>query len=198
MSVTRATASGVAALFTLAAAAGAAQSAQQTSPSADYLLMTGRAGRIELGMSVDEVYQLFGRDNVSLVAEFREGMFSPVLKVRISGATAIPAISIDIREWPCGEFSVWGIVVFEPRFRTQDGFGVGSTAGELRRSYLFQMNEAEGGHSAMVKALQMSFGLTRQGPIDQQRVTAVGIWPDPDAVKKKRCPGHDDVIPAGS
>ena len=104
MSVTRVTASSLAALFTVAVAAGASQSAQPTSPSADYLLMTGRAGRIELGMSVDEVYQLFGRDNVSLVAEFREGMFSPVLKVRIPGATAIPAISIDIREWPAESF----------------------------------------------------------------------------------------------
>jgi hypothetical protein len=132
---------------------------------------------------------LFGRDNVSLVAEFREGMFSPVLTIKLSGAASVPAISVDIREWPCGEFSVWGIEVRDARFRTIDGLGVGSTAGELRRSYPFQVSEEEGSHAAMVKALQMSFALTRQGPVDQQRHFSL-IWPDPEAVRKKRCPGR--------
>ena len=172
----------------LIAAAAASGAVQQTSD--DFLLASGRAGRIELGTSVDEVYRFFGRDNVNLVAEFREGMFSPVLKIKIPGATTVPAISADIREWPCGEFSVWGIDVRDARFRTKDGFGIGSTAGDLRRSYPFQVNEEEGGHAAMVKALQMSFSLTRQGPVDQQRVTAIWISPDPEAVRKKRCPGR--------
>jgi hypothetical protein len=162
----------------------------QPAPASEYLLATGRAGRIELGTSVDEMYQFFGRDNVRLVDLFKEGLFSPALEVKIPGATVVPAVVTDIGEWPCGEFSVSGIDVRDPRFRTKDGFGVGSTAGDLRRSYPFEVSEEEGGHAAIVKALQMSFSLTRQGPVDQQRVTSVWIWPDPVAVRKKRCPGR--------
>jgi hypothetical protein len=155
-----------------------------------FLLAPGRAGWIELGTSVDELYQSFGRDNVSLVAEFREGLFSPVLKIQWAGSRTNPAISVDIREWPCGEFSVWGIDVRDDRFRTGDGFGVGSTAGELRRAHPFRITEEEGSHAALVDDLKMTFSLTRQGPIEQQRVTSVWIQPDPVAVRKKRCPGR--------
>ncbi len=176
-------------LAVLTAAAGASGTSQQP-PSSEYLLSSGRAGRIDLGTSVDEVYQLFGHDNVSLVAEFREGMFSPVLTIKIPGSSAVPAISVDIREWPCGEFSVWGIHVRDSRFRTKDGFGVGSVARDLRRAHPFQVTEEGGAYAAIVKPLQMSFSLTRQGPVDQQRVTSVWIWPDPEAVRKKRCPGR--------
>jgi hypothetical protein len=174
----------------LIGAAGATGPAQQ-SPSNEYLLAPGRAGRIEVGTSVDEVYKIFGRANVNLVAEFQEGMFSPVLKIKLPGSTATPAISVDIREWPCVEFSVQSIEVRDARFRTKDGFGVGSLAGDLRRAHPFKMSEGEeGSHAALVEALQMGFSLTRQGPIDQQRVTSVRIVSDPEAVRKKRCPGR--------
>jgi hypothetical protein len=165
----------------------------------DFVLTTGRAGRVELGTSVDEVYQMFGRDNVSLAAEFREGMFSPVLKITLAGSSASPAISTDIREWPCGAFSVWGIDVRDDRFRTKEGFGVGSNAGELRRAHPFKITEEEGAHAAIIADLKMTFSLTRQGPVEQQRVTAVWIWPDPEAVKKKRCPGRiGEIVEAQS
>jgi hypothetical protein len=156
----------------------------------DFLLATGRAGRVELGTSVDEIYAIFGRENVRLVDAFKEGMFSPALQITLPGAAINPGIVTDIREWPCGEFSVWGIEVRDPRFRTKDGVGIGSTEGELKRSYSFRITEAEGAHAAMVDALKMSFSLSREAPIEQQRVTSVWIWPDPEAVRKKRCSGR--------
>lgn len=162
--------------------------AAQQNTDAAFLLAAGRAGRVELGTSVDEIYQLFGRENVGLVDLFKEGFFSPALRINVPGAASAPALVTDIREWPCGEFSVWGIDVRDARYRTQDGFGVGTTAGDLRRSYAFRITEEEGAHAAVVNALKMSFSLTREGPVDQQRVTAVWIWPDPEAVRKKRCP----------
>ena len=159
----------------------------------EFLLSTGRAGRIELGTPVDDVYQMFGMGNVSLVAEFREGMFSPTLTVTLPDTTTKPALTLDIREWPCAEFSVWGISVQDGRFRTKDGFGVGSRAGDLRRAHPFQITDEEGMHAAGVNDLKMTFSLTRQGPVDEQRVTSVWIWPDPEAVRKKRCPGRLDM-----
>lgn len=156
--------------------------------SDEFLLAPGRAGRIEAGTSVDEIYQMFGRSNVSLVAEFPEGMFQPVLQIALPGASVKPAISIPIREWPCGEFSPWGINVLDRRFRTSDGFGVGSLAGDLRRAHPFEITEEEGAHAAIVADLAMTFFLTRQGPVDRQTVSSVWIPLDPEAVAKKRCP----------
>ncbi len=169
--------------------AGAAASLAQA-PATDFLLEPGRAGRIELGTSVDEIYQRFGRETVRLVDLFKEGMFSPALEVKLTDASVVPSVVADIREWPCGAFSVWGIDVRDPRFRTKDGLGVGSTVDELRRFYAFHISEQEGAHAAVVQALKMSFSLTREGPLNGQRVTAVWIWPDPDAVRKRRCPGR--------
>jgi hypothetical protein len=178
----------------VAAIRGPAQTQQTT---ADRVLATGRAGRVEIGTSVDEVYGLFGRENVRLVDLFKEGLFSPALQIKLEASAIAPGMVADIREWPCGEFSVWGIDVRDARYRTKDGFGVGSTAGELKRSYSFKISEEEGAHAAIVGALKMSFFLSREGPVDLQRVTSVWIWPDPEAVRKKRCPGRVSARPAG-
>ena len=106
------------------------------------------------------------------------------------GAAINPGIVTDIREWPCGEFSVWGIEVRDPRFRTKGGIGIGSTEGELRRAYSFHITEAEGAHAAMVDALKMSFSLSREAPVEQQRVTSVWIWPIPRRFARR---GAQDV-----
>jgi hypothetical protein len=173
---------------------GRAQVLTPPTPTSDFLLTTGRAGKVELGTSVDEMYQLFGRANVRLVDLFKEGLFSPALQIELSDKATMPGMVTDIREWPCGEFSVWGIDVRDARYRTKDGFGVGSTAGELKRSYAFKISEEEGAHAAIVDALKMSFSLSPDGPADQQRVTSVWIWPDPVAVRKKRCPGKTPTL----
>jgi hypothetical protein len=55
-------------------------------PTSDYVLAPGRAGGIELGTSVDDLYRLFGKDNVHLVDLFKEGMFSPALEITLGGA----------------------------------------------------------------------------------------------------------------
>jgi hypothetical protein len=161
----------------------------------DFLLAPGRAGRVELGTPVDEMYTLFGRDNVRLVDLFKEGLFSPALQIKLPASAINPALVADIREWPCAEFSVWGIDVRDPRFRTKEGLGVGTTEGELRRSYSFQISEAEGAHAAIIDALKMSFSLSREESLEQQRVTSVWIWPDPETVRRKRCPGRRSGLP---
>jgi len=141
---------------------------------------------------VDEVYKFFGKDNVRLVAEFPEGLFSPTLKISLKGSATDPAILTPIREWPCGEFAVSAIDVRDARFKTKDGFGVGSIAGALRRGHAFKVTEGEeGSHRLIVDDLKMTFSLTREGPSDQQRVTSVWIWADPEAVRRKRCPGRE-------
>lgn len=101
----------------------------------EFLLRQGKAGPVELGPTVDQLYAHFGRDNIGLVDLFLEGMFSPAVQIHILGSETQPAIIAPIREWPCADFSVWGITVRDRRFRISDGFGVGSTLGDLRKTF---------------------------------------------------------------
>jgi hypothetical protein len=158
-------------------------------PSVDFLLSDGRAGAIEIGMSVDEVFQRVGREHVRLVDLFKEGMFSPAIEIDVSGGSVAPAIIADIRESPCPGFSMSGIDVRDRNFRTREGLGVGSTLGELRRFYNVELSHAEG-ESAIVPALKMSFALDSPGGADNARVTRVWMWADPVAVRQRRCPHH--------
>lgn len=77
--------------------------------SSSFLLERGRAGQFEVGMSADEVYRAAGEARVRLVATFPEGMFQPVLQIEVPGLATKPALTAPIREWPCGDFAVWGL-----------------------------------------------------------------------------------------
>lgn len=155
----------------------------------EFLLQPGKAGSIELGQTVDQLYARFGRENVRLIDLFTEGMFNPTLQIDLAGAETQPAISAPIREWPCAEFSVWGITVRDRRFRTQDGFGVGSTLGDLRTTHKTDVGWGEGERIAHVPALGMTFLLDDStSATDSWRVKSVWVVPQPVQVRQKRCP----------
>ncbi len=82
---------------------------QAPSPSAEtvaeqFRITNGAAGWLSLGMPIEDVYRRFGDAKVRLVAEFPEGMFQPVLEVRLDDAAIRPALKVDIREAPCDVF----------------------------------------------------------------------------------------------
>ena len=95
-------------------------------PAAAFLLARGTAGQFEVGMTVDAVYQLAGQENIRLVASFPEGMFQSDLRIQLPGRQGGPSLVARITQSACHEFVVWGILVNDARFRTRDGFGVGS------------------------------------------------------------------------
>ena len=164
------------------------QHAQSERP-ADFSLTSGRAGPVEVGAIVEEVYEIFGRQNISLVAQFSEGSFSPALEVRLPSAAVSPALVIQFREGsPCPGFRVVGVEVRDPRFRTPEGFGVGSTLGEVRQRYQVELIQGEEGtYAAHVATLGISFDFG--GPFTDAS-KAIGVWlsPDLDWVRDRKCP----------
>ena len=160
-----------------------------TPQTKDFLIEPGKAGGFEVGMPVDEIYQLFGRDNVRLVDLFAEGMFVPALEVRVPGSKVQPSITAEIREWPCTRFSIWRMSVHDPRFRTREGLGVGSTLGELRQHYRVEVLTGEGSIVAFVPSMNLSFILDAAfEPTDLSKVKSTLLPPNPQEVRQRRCP----------
>jgi hypothetical protein len=155
--------------------------------SAEFRLAAGRAGGVEIGLPVDDLYRLVGRENTRLVDLFNEGMFQPALEIRLPGSPVTPAIIVPVREWPCIEWSVQGIEVRDPRFRTAAGIGVGSTLADIRRHYKVAVSEEEGAH-AVAKEEGMTFNFADGSFAPTAKVISVWIYGDPVAVRKARCP----------
>lgn len=165
-------------------------SKSQTAPqTTEFLVESGKAGPFELGATVEEIYNLIGRDHVRLVDLFAEGMFTPALEIQAPGANGRPAIVAHIREWPCAQFSVWGILIRDERFRTRDGIGIGSTLSDVRRHYRVKMMSGEGSEIAFAASVNLSFVLDAvRTPTDLSKVKSVWIPPQPQEVRKRRCP----------
>jgi hypothetical protein len=162
---------------------GGTAAAQSTS----FLLVPGRAGTLEIGVPVDTVLREFGPNHVRLVDLQLEGHFSPAVEINLGDSGAVPGLVARISQFPCYEFAVSGISVYDQRFRTREGIGVGSTIGELRRTYDVRLNREEG-HSAIVPSLKMTFAIDGTSFADSIRVTSVWMWSDPNEVRQRRCP----------
>lgn len=153
-----------------------------------FLLSPGKAGALEAGAPIDEIYNLVGRENTQLVDLHLEGMYAPALQVKLPGSSANPALLVEVGEWPCHTMAANRIHVMDSRYRTAEGFGVGTTAAELSQRHPFKISEAEGAHAAIIEALQMTFSFERTLPIDQARVTEVMLWSNPAEIRRRRCP----------
>ena len=156
-------------------------------PPDDFLLAPGRAGRIEIGLPVNDLYQLIGRSNARLVDLYREGMFDPALEIRLPGSSMRVSAIAPIREWPCLAFSVQGIEVRDPRFHTREGVGVGSRLGDVQKYYRVILSREEGPH-ALAPDIRMTFDLESDARMPTVRVTSVWLYGDPDAIRAARCP----------
>ena len=98
-----------------------------------------------------------------------------------------PAIIMPVREWPCIAWSVQGLDVRDPRFRTEEGIGVGSTLAEVSKAYAVTVSNEEGPH-AWAESMRMSFRLDDASLTPSAKVTSVWLPGDPVAIRKARCP----------
>jgi hypothetical protein len=154
--------------------------------ASEWLLSSSRAGRITLGMTVDDLYNAYGRENVKLVDLFGEGMFTPALQVYIPSEPGAPIAVANIDQ-VCGQFRVSGFMVLSPLFKTTEGVGVGSTVPEVRKRYPAASLNREHRPSLIVDKIQLSFATTDGSFSDSTRVTVA--WtaaPLPDSIRRCR------------
>lgn len=158
----------------------------------DFLLSTGLAGKIRLGMSVDEVYSRYGRENTRLVDLFLEGFFSPALEIFIpqpdpkdaAVKQSKPSLMAEIHCPKPNNYAIYRVQVFDPRFKTREGIGVGTTLGEARNHYKF-------------KAFAYSEGGAVCGIVESLGMTLLLDWNPPDHAflrNPERVPDSAQVI----
>src|SRR5262249_52363584 len=143
------------------------------------------------GMTVDELYKVAGRDHVRKVTSHRGAESRPAVDIRISGFNGGPALRISL-DRICTPMAALWIEVHDPRFKTPNGLGVGSTLGDLRRLYpnakVVGIDTDDGAHVAINELglwfeLELAVTLT-----DRTRVATVSVLPQMGIVKARRCP----------
>jgi hypothetical protein len=179
-------------VFLVVSWAVAAHGWSQSPAESTFVLERARAGRFELGMSVDDVIKLVGRENARLVATFPEGHFQPELQIHDPAFPAGPAMTAPILQGPCGEFALWGVSVRDPRFRTANGLGVGSTVAEIKKFYpsaKIGNIGADGGPGVVIQAIGLNFQVGGTDFTDAARITSVWVIPQPvPALRARWCP----------
>jgi hypothetical protein len=151
---------------------------------AQFLLDAGLAGDIEVGMSVDQIAARVGQEWLTLRATFPEGRFQPVLEVASPWVDNGPALSARVTASNCYHgFFVGPIWVFDRRFKTAEGVGIGSTLGDLRRGYgVDALKLSVGGEegsppSARLDRIGLIFSLDRASFEDASAIVSVGVMP---------------------
>lgn len=126
------------------------------SATADFTLSRGRAGQLQIWMTVDQVVALYGQQAITPVDLHLEGESSPALQIQLDGAT-ISHPSIIAEQFPPTPDRIWRVTVYDPRFRTNDGLGVGSTLADIRSKQNVVIEIGEGSVYGYAAALEMSF-----------------------------------------
>src|SRR5262245_50135043 len=169
---------------------------QAAQPAVDpsFLLLPGRAGPLEVGMTVHRVFTLVTREKTQLVDLQLEGHFSPALVVSVDGAPVPRPLVARVREAACKDFRIDGILVSDPRYRTPEGIGVGSTLAEIRRLYTVERGYGEEGPVAVVAKLSTSFLLS--GESDRDRVRSVWLHVSPEEMRVRCSIAQGRMAPA--
>ncbi len=96
----------------------------------DFLLAVGSAGRVKLGMSKQEVVQVYRDHQVKEVDLFLEGLPAPALQV-YKGKELLLTAELDNEN----KRTVYRIRTINPRFATREGIRVGSTFGRTKKHF---------------------------------------------------------------
>jgi len=168
----------------------------QQSSSSQNLLTKGKAGVIEIGQTIDDLYEHFDRSATRLVDLQLEGSFSPAIEVYFDSTNQTkPSCLAEIRWWREVGWAVGRITIKDDTFKTEKGIGIGSTFGEILQFYT--VTSVSAGESpylfAIVRELGMSFQLDityHDMPSQWRRTKDLNLVPTDSKVRSILVTGH--------
>ncbi len=121
-----------------------------------FLLQNKKAGKLLIGMSIDELYKNYPKNLTKIVDLFKEGFFSPAIEIYLNEKDGKPSMIAEIGFFD--GFKVEGISVYDKRFKRERGIGVGSNLKDLKKLYKVERFWfEENNFFVTVKELEMSF-----------------------------------------
>lgn len=115
-------------------AASARPAVSNAVPPGEFVLASGFAGAIGVGHSAESLYQQFGTEAVTAGEAYLGGRIYRVLRVNEQGSSR-PSLTAFVAQLKEGQDKVITAVhVFDKRYKTASGIGVGATLGDLRRA----------------------------------------------------------------
>ena len=137
-------------------------SASFAQPQTDFTLARGRIGALRIGMTADEVVALFGAQRVKKVGLYTENPDpEPALEVRLGSISASkPSLTVELHPGN----TVYRVQVFDKRYKTTDGLGIGSTLGQIRARHELKVGVGEGSVFASSDELGLSFDFSQFYP----------------------------------
>jgi hypothetical protein len=136
------------------------------------LIREDGVGRVRMGMSIDSLYRVVGRERTRLIDRFREGLFDPALEIRFGSPRSTPSLVAEVLFSACGA-RVGRIEVYDPRYHTASGLHVGSTLADVQRQHPVKISKEEG-LRAYSAALPVTFELAHTRPDAQ--VLAITLY----------------------
>ena len=125
-------------------------------PKDEFLISKGFAGAIQCGMSAESLYSLYTRNQTEIVDLRIGGAFSPFLGIYFDNGKHPSLLTelgwLDKEGWILNR--IW---IYDPKFKTKSGIGVGSMLGDVRKTYeISWINEKLYGY---IQELQIIFAL---------------------------------------
>lgn len=140
--------------------------AAPAAPTADHLLRPGYVGPLRLNMKEADLLALLPPSTRRASTRSLEGTEYPVYEYRPADAPAgtAPLLLEMVTAIDGNGNRLWRVQVQDPRYRTAEGIGVGSTYGEARKAYGVQTIErAEGRLVAVSERVGMTWVLDQTG-----------------------------------
>ena len=128
----------------------------------DFSLAPGKAGVLSVGMAVDQLYTHFDRTQTRLLDRQQEGKFTPAIALHLNpdipSATLLAQLHYSINNrWVLGP-----ITISDPRYKTSQGIGVGSTLKQLQTHHVVTLDTSDTHKRLAVEVTGIRFILNKR------------------------------------